>query len=308
MEKKILITVDGSIHSNNALAYAADLYKSGSEVSYTLLNIQPMVSQYLLDDARTDMEARVALDKLIQRHLESSEELLLACKQRLCDLGIAPDRITTASRKRLPGQARSIIEFANQDHYSALVIGRRGLTRMQKIFMGSTSAKIMDHAGGIPLWIIDGNIKLSNALVALDASDHSMHIIDYLAMTIGDVPGVDLCFFHVQQAPEDALLIDEEVNPSLARIIQRSEEKWTNQFWPEAVKRLTAGGIHPDRIKLVTLQRKGRVAKAILEQIETGNFDTVILGRSGSGQSFYFGRVSRYVAERLTDRAVWLIG
>lgn len=308
MQKKILITVDGSIHANYALAYVACVFQSETDVVFTLLNIQPMISQYLLDDARTDPDARSELDKIIQRHTEDSERLLQSCKQRLCDMGVPADKVLTQSRKRQPGQVKSILEYANKDLFDALVIGRRGLTRLQKLFMGSTSAKIMEHAGGMPVWVIDGDIRLKNALVCLDTSAHSMRVIDYIAAMADNMAGVELHFFHVEQPPEDVLLTDEEVNPALARLIIRTEEKWHNQFWPEAVKRMTDAGIRNELIHLTSIKHKGRIAKAIMSQIETGHHDTVILGRSGSGNSFYFGRVARYVAERVTERALWLIG
>lgn len=46
----------------------------------------------------------------------------------------------------------------------------------------------------------------------------------------------------------------------------------------------------------------------ILEQAESGRYDTVVMGRSGVGKAFYFGRVARYVSERITGLALWLIG
>jgi hypothetical protein len=49
MEKKVLIAVDDSRHSENALRYAAGMAESAGEMSFVLFHVQPMISQYLLD-------------------------------------------------------------------------------------------------------------------------------------------------------------------------------------------------------------------------------------------------------------------
>jgi nucleotide-binding universal stress UspA family protein len=49
------------------------------------------------------------------------------------------------------------------------------------------------------------------------------------------------------------------------------------------------------------------VGKMILAEAKKGNYGTVVVGRRGADQSRFFGSVSRYVTERITDRAMWLV-
>jgi nucleotide-binding universal stress UspA family protein len=46
----------------------------------------------------------------------------------------------------------------------------------------------------------------------------------------------------------------------------------------------------------------------IIDEAEKNDFDTVIIGRTGSDKAFYFGNVARYVSERIAERAVWVAG
>lgn len=308
MHNKILIAIDGSIHSKNAITYTADVFKHNTTVSFTLINIQPIISQYLVDEARCDAEAYMQLHKIMDKNKVESENLLITEKAFLVQLGVDEQRIETVSRPRMLGQVKDILEYAYKHRFDTLVIGRRGLTRLQTMFMGSTSAKIMEHAATLPIWIIDGKVTLGKALIALDVSETSMRIIDYLAMILSGNTQARLCFFHVQLDAKAAHYANSEMNPSFFNLLERTEKNWHEQFWPAATKRLQLAGVADSQIELINIKQKGRISKAIMEQIEAESYDTVVIGRSGSGNSFYFGRVARYIAERVTDRALWLVG
>ena len=64
MERKILIVVDGSIHSTRAVEYAVRMSSVVQELTYTLFHVQPTLSQYLSEEARTDPEAKAHLKKV----------------------------------------------------------------------------------------------------------------------------------------------------------------------------------------------------------------------------------------------------
>ena len=71
MEKKILLAVDGSIHSRHAVHYAVRMSSVVRDFTCTLLHIQPCLSQFLLDEARTDFKAKAELKKVIRRNAEA---------------------------------------------------------------------------------------------------------------------------------------------------------------------------------------------------------------------------------------------
>jgi hypothetical protein len=54
MEKRILMAVDDSIHSHHSLRYAIKMLSGSKDVTFTLFHGQPMISQYLSDEARRD--------------------------------------------------------------------------------------------------------------------------------------------------------------------------------------------------------------------------------------------------------------
>lgn len=307
MLRKILIAVDGSLHSRNALAYVASIFSQDPDVRFTIFNVQPIVSQYLIDEARTDPNAYEDLQRLNQKQSAESSALLEDARDRFIRMGIAAGHVNVVSQVRMQGQAKDVIDYAHRHLYDAVVVGRRGLSRIQKAFMGSTSSKIAEHAASIPVWIVDGEARANKILVAVDCSDTSRQMVDYLGMVLSSQSDVRLTFYHVDETPKSGRP-DDLQSKAVSGIIAKGEERWKDLFGKYAKEGLEACGIHGSRITHLTEPRSGRIGKMILEQVKTGDFDTVVLGRRGSGNAFFFGSVSHYVTERLTERAVWLIG
>ncbi|MCX5881441.1 MAG: universal stress protein, partial [Deltaproteobacteria bacterium] len=86
MEKKILLPVDDSIHSRNAIHYAVKISSAVKNLTYTLYHVQPSISHFLLEEAKTDGLKELDLKHLSQKHESDSRALLDKCKKSMTDL------------------------------------------------------------------------------------------------------------------------------------------------------------------------------------------------------------------------------
>ncbi len=308
MLRKILITIDGSLHSKSALAYVASVFNHSPEAQFTLFNVQPIISSYLLEEAHTDPKADAELRRLIEQQTADSNEMLEKARDQFVRMGVSQKCVKLVSQVRRQGQAKDIIDYAHQHLYDAIVVGRRGLSRIQKAFMGSTSAKVMEHAASIPVWIVDGDVKARNILIPVDISATAIQLVDYIGMMVGGQSDVRMTFFHVDETPVGSFVAGGIYGRAIVDAIAKGERNWQERFWVEARKSLEEAGIHSSRFEQLTVPRTGRIAKMILEQVQSGDYDTVVIGRRGSGNAFFFGSISHYVVERLTNRTLWLIG
>ena len=68
MEKMILIAVDDSFHSRKAMEYAAGMGSIVKNLKYTIINVQPKISEFLLEDAKMDSKARAALKEVTEKN------------------------------------------------------------------------------------------------------------------------------------------------------------------------------------------------------------------------------------------------
>jgi len=308
MEKKILMAVDDSIYSNQSLRYATNMLSGSKDVTFTLFHGQPMISQYLLDEARTDPKANASLKKVIKKNTAEAHMLLKKQKERMITMGVPNKRIEVVAQPRMIGRSKDILEYARKGIYDAIVVGRRGLSRIQKTFMGSTSADLLENADVIPVWMVDGDVTSQRILVAVDGSESSYRAIDHVGFMLSENPEIKYSLFHVSPDAEDldAIAFAKD-DPDIQDIVTKGSERLMGRFFADAEQKLKESGIAADRIEIITTKRKARVGKMILEEAKKGNYGTVVVGRRGADRAHFFGSVSRYVTQRITDRALWLV-
>ena len=309
MEKRILMAVDDSIHANQSLRYATQMLSGSRDVTFTLFNGQPMISQYLVHEARTDSKAYASLKKVIKKNTAEAQVLLEKQKKRLIAMGVPNKRIEMVAQQRMLGRSRDILEYARKGLYDAIVVGRRGLSRIQKTFMGSTSAELLENADEVPVWMVDGKVISQRILVAVDGSESSYRALDHVGSMLFENEETTYCLFHVSQKAEhiDALSYAKD-DLDIQAIVAKSTKRMMREFFVAAEQKLKDAGIAADRVDIITkAKRKTSVGKMILAEAEKGKFGTVVVGRRGADRAHYFGSVSRYVTQRITDRALWLV-
>jgi len=121
MEKRILMAVDDSRHSKNAIRYAGQLFALVDNLHFDLFHIQPMISSFLQEEARKDGQARKQLNRLLQANEKAAMALVEARREEMVGQGIPPDMIKCLTRKRNLGFAKDIIEFAQEKRYDAIM-------------------------------------------------------------------------------------------------------------------------------------------------------------------------------------------
>jgi nucleotide-binding universal stress UspA family protein len=308
VEKKILLAVDGSIHSRHAVHYAVRMSSVVRDFTCTLLHIQPCLSQFLLDEARTDFKAKAELKKVIRRNAEDAQSMLEKYKAQMVRMGIADKRIDVVTQPRLLGLAKDILQRAQEGLYDAIVVGRRGLSRVQKAFMGSVTAKLAEHSRVIPVWIVDGDVTSTRILMAVDGSECSLRAVDHLSFMVGQNPKVTVTLFHVVPRFGDCCVIDfDEKETDVQQVIAQGDKRCIDRFYTHAQKKFREGGIQEKQIEIKVTKRAMNVGKAILDEARKGNYGTVVVGRRGASKAFFMGSVSRYVLDRISNRALWLV-
>ena len=308
MEKKILLAVDDSFHSRHAIQYAVRMSSVVRDLTYTLLHVQPTISQFLVEEAETDFKARAELKKVIRKNAENAQGMLERYKAQMVRMGIGDKDVDIATRPKLLGLAKDILECAEKGLYDAIVVGRRGLSSVQKTFMGSVSAKLTAHSRVTPVWVVDGDVRSTKILMAVDGSVSSLGAVDHLSFMLGENRKIKVPLFHVMPRLGDYCGIDFfDEEDGTEEVIVRGARQCLDRFYPHAQERLREVGIQEKQIEIKVTRRTLNVGKAIVDQAKKGNYGTVVIGRRGAGKSFFVGSVSRYVLDKTSDRALWLV-
>jgi len=309
MEKKIMIAVDDSRHSKIAVRYALDIYQALKDVKFTVMNVQPTISQYLLDEVKSNQQAYAELEKVNRKNAESAQRLLDQYKSHLMTGGVAEEHIQLKTQPRMLGVAKDILEAGRAGHFDALILGRRGLSGLQDMFVGSVSANIVNNSMDMPVWLVDEQGASQDIMVAVDGSENALKAVEHLAFIIGGNTDLKISFFHVAPRLRDFCPVDFEENNSeaLEEIIRQGDRQCIDQFFSHAQKILKEAGIQPTQISFNTSEKVIRVGKAVLDEYGRGNFGTLVVGRRGMNKQFFTGSVSRYLVNQFSGGALWVV-
>jgi nucleotide-binding universal stress UspA family protein len=309
--KKILIAVDGSSYSLHAIKYVVTLC-SRSAMEVSLLHVLPMASEELLWQISMDEDFKSRIKEKYERFNDechrAAQKFLDEAKEIMVSSGYVPDVIMTMLRQWQSGIARDIMAEAKKG-YDAVVIGRRGIGRVESLMLGSVSAQVVQGVDWLPVWVIGGEILSSKMLLAVDASLNSRQAViyaaPYAAQTEAEVTLLHVVrkFFpgwspYLTSAGEE---IETELHENLKAKIQG--------MFDEYKRCLENAGVDPDRIRTVCTIGSYSRAADILATAREGKCGTVIMGRRGISavRQFIMGRVTTKVLNAAEGLAVWIV-
>jgi nucleotide-binding universal stress UspA family protein len=308
MDKKILLVVDGSIHSTHAVEYAVRVSSVVQNLTYSLFYVQPTISQYLLDEAGISLKAKAELKKVIQKNDELARSIIEKHKARMVRMGISEKRIETATQQKMMGICKDILDCAQEGLYDAILVGRRGLSRIEETFMGSTTTSLVEHSSVIPLWVVDGDVTSMKIMLAVDGSEPSLRAVDHLGFMVGENDEIKVTLFHVAPTLRDYCVIDfDEKESDAGEVIARGAKQCIDHFYAQALHKFREAGLQESQIELKVVRCVMDVGKAISDEADRVDYGTVVIGRRGVNRSFFIGRVSRYVLDKTSGRAVWVV-
>ncbi|MEN8245442.1 MAG: universal stress protein [Thermodesulfobacteriota bacterium] len=309
MQKKILLAVDNTRPSRKALDYSMQLSSDIRELHYVLFYIQPMISLFLQDEARKSSLAMKQLDKIVKKNQEVAEKLLDDYRRQMEEHGVAPERIECITNIRQLGYAKDIIEKAQKEQYDAIVVGRRGISSLQKMYSGSVTTDILEQSQVIPVWMVDGKVPSGEILVAIDGSEASLRAVDHVSFILSHKPDARLTLLHVSNNAGNYCEIDleEQPNPELEDLVTRSDKACIDQFYPHAMQKFEDAGIPKEQIRIETVPGSRRIGKSIMDFAQKGNYSTVVVGRRGIDKSFFMGSASRYMINKISNGALWVV-
>jgi nucleotide-binding universal stress UspA family protein len=308
MEKKVLVAVDDSPYSEDAVRYVAKTSSAVREMTYTLLHVQALVPHILADVKK----GHPALDSEIQGFIRKNTEGVKAALQKLKDLmareGVAQDRIRLAAQTMQEGMAKDIIDTARQGQYEAIALGRQALTPRRDFFIGTIAAKVVEHALNIPVWIVGQGNTVMEFMLAVDGSENSQRCVDHLIRAVGPNPNFKLTLFHVVPWLRHYFSLEfEKENSNLQEFLHTEDKRRMEKFYEEACRKMKASGIVENQIQIKTENHSYDISTAILGEARSGKYATIILGRRGERDAFFTGQIAMRLVQKVTDQVLWIV-
>jgi nucleotide-binding universal stress UspA family protein len=314
--KRILVAVDGSEQSRQAVLYSGNILPTEG-IEIVLYHVLTKIPDPFWDLSKEHaLRHKIVGIKSWEAHQENAIKTFMSdAKKDLVALGFPPEAVTVKIRERKVGIARDIIAESMKD-FGAVVVGRKGTSELKDLMIGSVANKLVERLTHIPVWIVGGSPQPEKLLVAMDSSDGAMWAVDHVANMLHD-PEMKVTLFHAVRklalssgTPETSFvqtedkewiaLTDEKVGEALEAI---------SPVFEDARTRLIQAGLAPDCIECRVVDGVRSRAGAIVAEAEREGHGTIVLGRRGLSrvQDFFMGRVSSKVLQLAGNKAVWVV-
>lgn len=306
---KILLPYDGSPSARLALDLAVCLAGAGGPAFQGLTLLHVTGGSYLARHVQ-NVDLRVTrLDQVkewqrVRQHYLDHEilPLLGEAKHLLRRSGFeGPVEMRVAEGK----VSEQIVRLAREETFSTIVMGRRGLTPLRSLLLGSVTRKVLSLAEQVTIYVAGQETAprkecpLSPLLLPVDGSKPSLaavrqaaalarawralgphlvllHVVDIALLTLSYEDGVD-----------DLVKGGEEALAAARAILQ---EAGLESLWEE---------------KLVS----GHPARTIAQEAEAGDYALVMMGSKGHSalEKIFLGSVTSYMVHRVTRPAVAVV-
>jgi nucleotide-binding universal stress UspA family protein len=160
MPAKLLIPLDGSEGAMRAVDYVAHTFGHTPGVEIKLVHILPGLPPSWWDDGHIlNDDERQTREQVIadwEKHQEKQWQGIFArARKKLIRAGITPEAISGKFQPQFNDVAEDILDEADLEGCSTIVLGRRGLTGATRFFLGSVSQKVVNHARNLAVIIVD---------------------------------------------------------------------------------------------------------------------------------------------------------
>jgi nucleotide-binding universal stress UspA family protein len=147
-DNKFLVAIDSSKNALRAVDYVAQIL-GGFDFKINLFHA-----------IRSDQSVHSGIGHLFfpKESLEEAEAGATAifdkAKRRLKEAGFTSDQINTKLVSGVPSRAEAIVKEAREGDYGTIVLGRRGLSKVQEFLLGRVSNKVIHIIRRRALWIV----------------------------------------------------------------------------------------------------------------------------------------------------------
>jgi nucleotide-binding universal stress UspA family protein len=154
-------------------------------------------------------------------------------------------------------------------------------------------------------------------LLAIDGSACSLKAVDYIGQQFSGVQDLEITLFHVlPYVPaafwDDGHILTEEEREARKKVVDRwlsNQKMRLEPIFHGAIERLAKRGINPEQITMRSVSDSTDVAGSILEEAKSGDYQTLVMGRSGhsQGERLFMGSVTTKIITQGAEIAICIV-
>jgi nucleotide-binding universal stress UspA family protein len=157
--KKVLACLDGSEESMLCLTHLADVMDTSKHIEITLFHAVQgfrgfrnfMRGVFFSEGNKAAIEK---MDSELDQVASLMEPSFDKARAALISRGVDPARIDQKIVRGAAHSAQAIIEEAEKGEYDTILVGRRGLSRVEEFIMGRVSSRVIHMAKDKTVWVV----------------------------------------------------------------------------------------------------------------------------------------------------------
>ncbi len=156
---KVLACLDSSEGAMLALSHLSEVLGASNNCEITLFHAVGGFHSFknFVREVFSSEKDKTSVEK-IERELDQAAKLLEPsfdkARATLVSSGVDPQRIHQKIASGASNPAQAIIEEAEKGQYDTIVVGRRGLSKVEEFIMGRVSSRVINMAKDRTVWVV----------------------------------------------------------------------------------------------------------------------------------------------------------
>jgi len=291
---KLLLAYDGSNLALDSVRYVGEVFPH-EKAEIVIFYVETKIPRSFwrmereLDFRFQPPQIRAAMaqrKKTVNLAMKKAEKILL-------DSGFASTSISTRIHIKNQGIVQDIVEESHQG-YHALVIGRKGHSRIKDLLVETLPMKLLGKIKNIPLIVVGKKPDHKNILVAFDGTREILKAVKYLSSLIS-TRGCRLLLCHSQQSRRLSGGI--------------SGENTESELFDLPMDYLLEAGFSRDQISFEIMENEKNATHCILNRARQGNYGTIVIGRRALKplKRLMRTRVGNKIYQNADNHVVWIV-
>jgi len=224
--------------------------------------------------------------KLINLSMEKAEQILL-------DSGFPPHSIKPMVHIKNQSIVQDIVEESHH-RYDALVIGRKGHSKIKDFIVDALPIKLLGKIKNIPLIVVGKKPVHKNILIAFDGTREIIKAVRSMSSLI-NISGCKLLLCHSQHRKSLLGKSKKEASP--------------DEMFDLPMSYFLEAGFSSDQISFEIIASEKNPTHCILDKARYGDYGTIIIGRRGLTplKRLMFNRVGNKIFQSADKHVVWIV-
>lgn len=283
MEKHFLVTATEHKSSDYGINFVGHFFKNKKDIKITLFYVAPQPPAVWEGERTLDSESQRQAKE--REYMAKGQKAVAEAKRTLKRSGFSEEQLMTKVIFRMFSKVDDIIKEGTQGLYDAVVLGRRGLSRLEEAFDESVSSGILKQKYEFPLWLCRvPDLHRKNVLICLDGSEPAYRVTDHVGFILSE---------------------EEKHRVTLLRVKKDRKDRETDKIFEKAREQLVKNEFPDNMIEMKEIEDPNP-AKAILKEAKQGKYAVVATGWTGTGKGMLerlFSGSNSYTLFREIERA-----